>query len=439
MQRGLWNELKCQKLSTFVSSNVTLAATNTNVSLPGWILDYGLLSIRIDNDLQIGKNWDNDWIPKTTSICRMTYTLNRGVVPRGPNFIYQDGDGMTTFPSFLKTYKEMKGKRRQREVDDISEEENDERITNHIDDDNPPNTTRRRHRSPELDGRLTWEGVFARAKVDGECSKGVFGGPCVLYQSDLPSHGTAVVLSPLDNFLDTTYLTSASMHEQKWRRHQSSFENSTNQPQRHHRRNQRELLWGASTKASYDFIPGNYQHSFVAVVGYDGVTDTMHQWGRYLTQVHHRGKRKSRGESTKVSDITLQKLGYQTDNGGQYCYCENDCDEKLIEVIKNLKEVQNIPVRYLSYQNTWWPSTWSAPWCVTDWSTANETKVPMGVANFTNHLQRMPLQLYAPYFCNNTVYANDFRHGMVSSDRSLPRKYRRVTPVFLCIFCDFAD
>ena len=60
-----------------------------------------------------------------------------------------------------------------------------------------------------------------------------------------------------------------------------------------------------------------------------------------------------------------------------------------------------------SLQGGWWTNKnihtpKCAPWCVTSW-VANKTKVPMGLDRFGAELG-LPLQLYAPYFCNDTVY-----------------------------------
>jgi hypothetical protein len=36
--------------------------------------------------------------------------------------------------------------------------------------------------------------------------------------------------------------------------------------------------------------------------------------------------------TTRVADVTMEKLEYQTDNGAQYCFCKEDCDRKIIDV-----------------------------------------------------------------------------------------------------------
>ena len=49
----------------------------------------------------------------------------------------------------------------------------------------------------------------------------------------------------------------------------------------------------------------------------------------------------------------------KTDNGAQYCFCKSECDQKLLDVSRYLKEDLGIPLQYMSFQNAWWPSTGS--------------------------------------------------------------------------------
>ena len=288
-------------------------------------------------------------------VCSMTFTTTRDVVVGGGKNI---DDVLTTFPSFW--------------------------MRNELESSQLP-------LSSQLDGRLSWRGAFMRPQINAGCSTGVRGGPCVLFQRDDPAHGTAIVLSALDHFLVTTQVTELP---------KDSY--SPDQ----------KLIWGASTVASIDILPQGYSHSFIAVVGQDGVTDTIGKWGRFL--------RKHYKLPTRMNDITIQTLGYQTDAGAQYCHCEDHCDTTLLQVMDDLRRNLRVPVRYLSYQNAWWQSSWSAYWCVSDWRAWNSTRVPMGVPEFARLLD-LPLQLYAPYFCNDTTYY-DTTFTLLASNTSLPCK-----------------
>jgi hypothetical protein len=333
-----WTDLTCHNV--------------TEVGPSQWELNYDVLTLRLQNTN------DNE---KEEDACLLSYTTNRDITV---GVVGGNDNPFSTFPSFVLGGIGPGG--------------------GGIDASNATSLL--------LEGRLSWHGVFMQGQISQGCSTGTRGGPCVLYNLDDPVHGTAVVLSPLDHFLTTTLQASERKIEPQ---RQSNFSIVDG---RHLL--QDGIVWGGSTMSSIKVIPSGYTHSFVVVVGQDGITDTVHQWGTLL-QNHYQLQRRT------ASDVTLQTLGYQTDNGGQYCYCQENCDQALLDVLEHLIEHQKVPVRYLSYQNAWWSTTWSAPWCVSDWEQWNARKVPMGVPEFTRRVG-LPLQLYAPYFCNDTVYAKNF-------------------------------
>jgi hypothetical protein len=236
--------------------------------------------------------------------------------------------------------------------------------------------------SASLDGRLSWHGDFAQAQEEGQgCQEGTQGGPCVLFSSADPSHGPAIMLSALDQFLTT------SRAVRLW--------------------DGSGAVWAGGTVGSVARLPRGFAHWFVVVGAEDGVTETVSQWGALLRRAHN---------TTRVPDLTVDALGYQTDNGAQYCFgCGDGCDAVLLRELAHLGEI-GVPVRYLSYQNAWWHGSGSAPWCVSDWDWVPR-KVPMGVPEF-HRRAGLPFQLYAPYFCTDTKYERNF--SFVASNPALP-------------------
>ena len=129
-----------------------------------------------------------------------------------------------------------------------------------------------------------------------------------------------------------------------------------------------------------------------------GLTAATVRWGKMMQEVHN---------TTRVPDLTMAKLEYQTDNGAQYCYCTEDCDQKILATKAEL-DAEGVSIGSVSFQGGWWTNpelhtSACAPWCVTTWE-PNKTKVPMGGPAFYKKLG-VPLQLYAPYFCMDTPYA----------------------------------
>ena len=84
--------------------------------------------------------------------------------------------------------------------------------------------------------------------------------------------------------------------------------------------------------------------------------------------------------ATLMAASSPTSFRYQTDNGGQYCFCKEECDTKLEQTIKGLRfPAGKYPkVQSLSFQGGWWKNklldtSQPAPWCVSSWE-PNTTK-----------------------------------------------------------------
>ena len=52
----------------------------------------------------------------------------------------------------------------------------------------------------------------------------------------------------------------------------------------------------------------------------------------------------------EIEDVTLRRIGYQTDNGAMYCFCRQaNCSATLIDVVNSLKSSFDIPMGYFLY------------------------------------------------------------------------------------------
>ena len=55
-------------------------------------------------------------------------------------------------------------------------------------------------------------------------------------------------------------------------------------------------------------------------------------------------------DRNKIKDVTLEKIGYQTDNGAMYCFCpQKNCSKVLLHEKEYLDSI-GIPIGYLSFQ-----------------------------------------------------------------------------------------
>jgi hypothetical protein len=199
-----------------------------------------------------------------------------------------------------------------------------------------------------LPSALSWQGSFVQS-VRG-FSQGPTGGPTVLYNASDPSLATVVVASQFG---------SNNRHNgRNTKNYWNSFTAGNNKD------------WTGSypafapgTSGRISIIPQGFQQSFLLFEGSQGgITGTMSEWGTVMQEASSSAK--------KQSDVTLEKIGYQTDNGAFYCFCrDSNCSRILLDEAEYLRSV-GIPIGYLSFQGAGTSSGrgQAAPWCVEQWS-----------------------------------------------------------------------
>ena len=238
---------------------------------------------------------------------------------------------------------------------------------------------------------LSWEGTFIR-KIEGRSSRGARGGPIVFYGKNV------VVGSPWGG----NWKAFTAGQGTDW--------------------SGKPGYWAPGISGRITSLPAGFRQAILlhASDADVGITQALAEWGEIMQQ-----SRPSKGR--KVQDLTLTKVGYQTDNGAYYCFCkEKNCSQTLIDTLGVLNSME-VPMGYLSFQGSGASSGGrsAAPWCVDKWGVDGGLgpMYPMPLADFQRALD-IPLQLYAPYFCPQSPYFhndNDQTHWTsVVSDRSLP-------------------
>jgi hypothetical protein len=251
-----------------------------------------------------------------------------------------------------------------------------------------------------LPNALSWQGSFARS-VRG-FSEGTLGGPTVFFDGSDPGLGTVVVGSP---WLGSIWKSFSAGDNSNWR---------GGSP-----------YWSPGTSGRITRLPKSYRQTIMLYqqVGGNnnkrgGITATIDHWGQAMQQAS-----KQQTGPWKLPDLTLEKIGYQTDNGAMYCFCQDrNCSHTLLQEIHYLKSL-DIPIGYLSFQGAGASSGrgTAAPWCVELWGVDGglSKQYPMDLTSFQKALG-LPLQLYAPYFCPGSPYFQSRKFKSVPSDTSLP-------------------
>jgi hypothetical protein len=342
-------------------------------------------------------------------------------------FNHSDGDTATlaTFPSFV-----MK--------ESIGDEEEDERTTNSTPTTPVSATKTSFYFPPTLPSALSWQGSFVQS-VRG-LSVGPKGGPTVFYNASDPALATVVVASPFFDWFGGRHCNPS--HNKC--HHFNEFTAGNNRDWTGTIPSFSPGRSGRLTK-----IPSGSSQSILLYEGSKGgITSTIQEWGTIMQTVSA-FKVSSNSNSTsddnsvtispdapalstadnkntKLRDVTLERIGYQTDNGAMYCFChQTNCSEVLLEEKAYLDSI-GVPLGYLSFQGAGTSSGRgkAAPWCVEKWSAdggEDPNDYPLDTRAFQKALG-IPLQLYAPYFCPNSIkyFQPDTPWLSVASNPNLP-------------------
>ena len=236
---------------------------------------------------------------------------------------------------------------------------------------------------------VSWQGTFFNPVQS--VSQGANGGPVVFYNATDASLLTVIVASAWNG----NWKAFSSGDGRDW--------------------NGNTVVWAPGTSGRIASLPRDYQQSVILHAG-SGITNTIHEWGKALQ--YSRPKRQR-----KIHDVTLEKIGYQTDNGAYYCFCnEQNCSKTLIDEMSYLKSI-GIPMGYLSFQGAGASSGRgaAAPWCVHTWGVDGglSHRYPVSVKDMQREIG-IALQLYAPYFCPGSPYFNGTKWNKVSSNTLFP-------------------
>ena len=155
-----------------------------------------------------------------------------------------------------------------------------------------------------LEGVLSWQGSFVGA-VEGKVSKGPQGGPTVFFDPSDSKLSTVIVGSAADNFKSTSAGPG------------TTYDGVTS-------------AWAPGTPGTIKSLPAGYTQTILLHAGSGaGITAAISEWGGLLQAMH---------KSYKIPDVTLQKIGYQTDNGAYYVFCrDRNCSKTLLDVCDDLK------------------------------------------------------------------------------------------------------
>ena len=240
---------------------------------------------------------------------------------------------------------------------------------------------------------------------------GLNGGPVLMFDS----HRAAAVLSPLASRsvrLSTSFIQDCL-------------------PSHLHLHN---CSWSHGISSELRSLPPGFTHTTILHASATrGVTDTVHSWGSIILKATGMGG-SSASRMRVFDDPSLRTLSMWTDNGAFLhvnswandneslaCKGSKACVEGALVDAKVSLDKQQVPVQLLQLDSWYYDGRPASGhvYCVGNWSQAKDLLFPSGSIVPAIKQLNVSTILYTPFFCNDSVYWQSYRHIEGSPDQSI--------------------
>jgi hypothetical protein len=213
---------------------------------------------------------------------------------------------------------------------------------------------------------------------------GMQGGPVVLFDLTHLGENDILVLSPLSHFMATSLFQR----------------NRTSDP---------VLEYGVI--GSMSTIPAYYTQSFIVFHSPRGINDGVREWGQTMQQAFNRTN------AYRLNDLTINYLGYYTDNGGYYYYNTQSGMNYQDTLINILQEI-DLPFRYIQLDSWWYYKGIKDG--VSQWI-ARPDIFPDGLVALHRRLENIPFAAHNRYWAYDTAYKQKYAFVLdVGNGKALP-------------------
>lgn len=196
---------------------------------------------------------------------------------------------------------------------------------------------------------------------------GMEAGPLVLFNLTQRGQNDVMILSPFSQFM----ATSLSQHENI-------------------------LQYGVM--GSIPTIPANYNHSMILFYSPDGINNCIRQWGRTMQRAYNRNDR------YRLSDITVNYLGYYTD-GGAYYYYNTEGNLNYQETILSVHRKLTLPFRYIQLDSWWYYKGLKGG--VSEWQSRPDI-FPDGLPSLYRQVENTPFAAHNRYWALDNIYSDTY-------------------------------
>ncbi|CAF2648055.1 unnamed protein product [Rotaria sp. Silwood2] len=145
-------------------------------------------------------------------------------------------------------------------------------------------------------------------------------------------------------------------------------------------------------------VPANYNHSMIVFYSPRGVNEAMREWGQSMRQAFNRTVR------YRLNDITINSLGYYTDNGGYYYY-HTETEMNYEETIISISHKISLPFNYIQLDSWWYYKGIGDG--VSEWSPRPDI-FPDGLPMVHRRLENLPLAAHNRYWASDTIYTKKY-------------------------------
>ena len=145
-------------------------------------------------------------------------------------------------------------------------------------------------------------------------------------------------------------------------------------------------------------IPENYNLSFIVFFSPNGINEGVREWGQTMQKAYNRTNQ------YRLNDLSINNLGYYTDNGAYYYYnteVGKNYEQTMLDSIHNI----SLPFKYLQIDSWWYYKGIGDG--VTNWN-ARPDIFPGGLPALIRELGNIPVVAHNRYWAFDTVYKQNY-------------------------------
>jgi hypothetical protein len=200
---------------------------------------------------------------------------------------------------------------------------------------------------------------------------GILGGPVFLFNFTQRGEKDLLVLSPFSRFMATSLSQTNNV-----------------------------LEYGVM--GSILTIPANYNHSMIVFYSPQGINEGVRLWGQTMQKAYNRTNQH------RLNDLTINYLGYYTDNGGYYYY-HREIGRTYEETIVNVHQQIPLPFHYIQLDSWWYYKGIGEG--VSQW-TARPDVFSDGLQALDRRLENIPLAAHNRYWAYDNVYKKNYSFAL---------------------------